>query len=476
MKRTPTPTRTRTPQYTARVAFMRFGLGPKPGGPARIGMTANAALEACLKELSDPASALLNDSSLPSAAQCGRVGLRPTMAGVRVVDTLWTQERVARFAKSTQPEVGFVERLVMFWNNHFSLNTEADFVRGNLGHMERTVIRPHVLGKFSDLLKGVITHPAMIARLDNDSSIGPNSVDGLRTRRGLNENLGREVLELYTVGVNAGYTQADVTSLALMLTGWTFEKRVDQPNAGQFIFNPNGHEPGTFTVMRNSFGQPGQAKGLAALDMLAAHPKTAEHIAFKLILHFITETPPPAAVTSLARVFRRTGGDLRAVSEALLRLPIAWSEPMNRIRQPQEWLISMARAIGFDGAKAAVLQQRINGWLFVLNQPQMQCSTPDGHPDQNAFWLSPNTVHLRRDTAFAFCQGFLDADEARNQPAYWRTRRPGLTNPALFAQDLLPGMLPPATIAELATFNPNSDSQILGNLALFFMTPEFLNR
>jgi uncharacterized protein (DUF1800 family) len=465
-----------TPQYNSRVAFMRFGLGPKPGGPARIGMQANSALEACLKELRDPAAALLNDPSLPTAEQCGQLGLRQNMPGDRPVDALWTQERVARFTKSTEPEVGFVERLVMFWTNHFSLFPNSDLVRGTMGLMERAVIRPNVLGKFSDMLKGVITHPAMIRRLDNHNSIGPNSVDGLRTRRGLNENLGRETLELYTVGVNSGYTQTDVTNLALILTGWTFERRIDQPNAGLFIFNPNAHEPGTFTLMRSSFGQPGQAKGLAALDMLAVHPKTAEHLAFKLIMHFITDTPPAASVRSLARVFQRTGGDLRAVSEALLRLPIAWSEPMNRIRQPHEWLVSMARAVGFDNSKGALLQQRFNSWLAALNQPHWQWPTPDGSPDLNSFWLSPNAVRLRRDAAFAFCQRFLMSDEPRNQAAYWRTNRPQLANPALVAQDLLPGVLPPATITQLATMDAKNDTEVLSNLALLFMTPEFLNR
>jgi len=467
-----------TPQYKARVAFMRFGLGPKPGGPGRMGMQANSALEACLNELNNPAVALINNPDLPTLEQCGFFGLRQNMPGDRPVDGLFTQERIARFAKYTEPEVGFVERLVLFWSNHFSLFPNSDLVRATMGHVEREVIRRHVLGNFSDLLRGVIAHPAMIRRLDQQNSIGPNSVEGLRTRRGLNENLAREILELFTVGVNGGFTQADVTSMAHILSGWTFERNINQPNAGAFIFNANGHEPGAFTLMKTSFAQPGQAKGIAALDMLAKHPRTAEHIAFKLILHFITDDPPRSAVRSLSRVFLRTGGNLRAVSEALLRLPLAWSHPMNRIRQPQEWLVSMARAVGFGPSKGDLMFQRFAnwGWLSALNQPYWHCPTPDGHPDLNYFWLAPNSMRLRRDAAGSFCRIFLRGDEPWGQPSYWRTNRPQLTNPALFAQDLLPGILPPATIAELATFNASNDVEVLSNLALVFMTPEFLNR
>lgn len=464
------------------IALMRFGLGPKPGGVGRIlslTPSRNPALDACLAELNNPSAALLTDASLPTLEQCGLLGMHQNMPGDRPVDALFTQERVARFAKYTEPEVGFVERLVLFWSNHFSLAPVSDLVRGVMGHAEREVIRRHVLGKFSDMLKGVIAHPAMIRRLNNQNSIGPNSVEGLRTRRGLNENLGREILELYTVGANGGYTQADVTSMALILTGWSIQGNRDLPQAGLFRFNADGHEPGTFTVMGTSFGQPGQQKGFAALDMLASHERTAEHIAFKLILHFITDTPSAKSVRSLARVFRRSGGDLRVVSEALLTLPEAWSEPMTRIRQPLEWMVSMARAVGFDQSKGELMFQRFNnwGWLSALNYPYWNCPTPDGHPDQNFFWVTPNAIRQRRDAAFAFCQRFLQIDEPRSDTAkYWRTNRPALTNPAQFAQDLLPGVLPPATLAELANFNPADDTQVLSNLALVFMTPEYLNR
>lgn len=478
-----------TPQNRAHVAFMRFGLGPKPGAAARMGMQPNSALDACLKELRDPAAVLINDPQLPPLDQCGLLGLRNNPPGDRPVDALFVQERTARFAKYMEPEVGFVERLVLFWSNHFSLTPISDVVRATMGHVEREVIRKHVLGNFSDMLKGVIAHPAMINRLNNQNSVGPNSVEGLRTRRGLNENLAREILELYTVGVNGGYTQADVTAMAQILTGWTFQRNINLPQPGSFVFNANGHEPGSFTVLGQNFGQPGQAKGIAALDMLANHARTAEHIAFKLILHFITDTPSSSSVRSLARSFIRSRGNLRVVAEALLLLPEAWAAPMNRIRQPQEWLVSMARAVGFGPSKGDLLFRRfVNwGWLSELNQPYWACPTPDGHPDVNAFWLSPHSMRVRRDAARAFCGSFIMGDEpwvssavAAADPVrrqnYWRNKRPELTDPAKFAQDLLPGVLPAATIAELATLNRVDDTQVLSNLALLFMTPEFLNR
>jgi len=463
---------------SVRVAFMRFGLGPKPGWPVRIGTAPDALRTACLRELNNPGAALLNDPGLRTLEECGLIGLGPNMPGNRPVDGLFTQERVARFAKYTEPEIGFVERLVMFWTNHFSLFPASDFVRATMGHVEREVIRKHVLGKYSDMLKGVISHPAMIRRLENQNSIGPTSAEGRRTRRGLNENLARETLELYTVGVNGGYTQADVTNLAMILTGWTF-RRASEPKPGTFFFNASGHEPGAFTVMGRSFGEPGQAKGLAALDMLAAHPRTAEHIAYKLILHFITDTPSPRSVATLALVYRRTGGDLKAVAQELLNLPEAWNEPLNRLRQPQEWMISMARAVGFDKSKAESLHRRFNnwGWLPALNHSYWHCPTPNGYPDLNSFWLTPNAMRLRRDAAFAFCQQLLQVDEPWNNPSnYWRVNRPELTKPAQFAQGLLPGSLSPATLLELEAPNSRDDNQVLPHLALLFVTPEFLNK
>jgi uncharacterized protein (DUF1800 family) len=277
--------------------------------------------------------------------------------------------------------------------------------------------------------------------------------------------------------------------MALILTVWTFQRNINLPQPGTFLFNANGHEPGSFTVMGSTFSQPGQAKGIAALDMLAAHQRTAEHIAFKLILHFITDTPSSSSVRSLARTFLRSGGNLRLVSEALLLLPEAWTAPMERLRQPQEWLVSMARAVGFGPSKGDLMFQRfVNwGWLSALNQPHWHCPTPDGHPDVNAFWISPDAIRNRRDAARAFCASFLMGDEpwvsaavAAADPVrrqnYWRNKRPELTDPAKFAQDLLPGVLPAATITELATLNRADDTQVLSNLALLFMTPEFLNR
>jgi uncharacterized protein (DUF1800 family) len=151
---------------------------------------------------------------------------------------------------------------------------------------------------------------------------------------------------------------------------------------------------------------------------------------------------------------------------------------MNRLRQPQEWMISMARAVGFDKSKAEPIHRRFNGWgwLAALNQSYWHCPTPDGYPDVSDFWLTANAMRLRRDAAFGFCQQLLQGDEPWNQPSYWRRNRPQLTNPALFAKDLLPGVLPPATIAELANLDARNDNQVLSNLALIFMTPEFLNR
>jgi uncharacterized protein (DUF1800 family) len=203
-------------------------------------------------------------------------------------------EASARLRRALAARPGFVERLVAFWTNHFCVSTaKGGFVRISAGAFERDAIRPHVLGRFRDMLQAVESHPAMLFYLDNQFSAGPNSAFGQRTGRGLNENLAREILELHTLGVNGGYSQADVTSLARIITGWTFIGRLGQfGEPGRFFYNANTHEPGLQTLLGRPYDQEDVAKGRAALADIAQHPATAEHIAFKFARHFLADDPP----------------------------------------------------------------------------------------------------------------------------------------------------------------------------------------
>ena len=191
-------------------------------------------------------------------------------------------EAKARFSGTVHvPHIGFGERLAMFWANHFAISAaKGPHVRVIAGAFEREAIRPHVFGRFADMLLAVETHPAMLFFLDNQQSFGPNSVAGQNRKRGLNENLAREILELHTLGVNGGYTQDDVTSLARIITGWTVvgrEGRLGPP--GTFVFFANAHEPGDQRLLGKTYVDAGFEQGRAALIDLARHPATATHVA-----------------------------------------------------------------------------------------------------------------------------------------------------------------------------------------------------
>ena len=220
-------------------------------------------------------------------------------------------EAGARINAAHNADIGFVERLVWFWSNHFC-------VAGSYmaGAYEREAIRPHVLGRFADMLQAAEGHPAMLDYLDNAGSIGPNSDEGIVRNRGLNENLAREILELHTLGVRTVYTQADVTTFAKVITGWTMLPTRDNPEHGsEFNFNPRMHEPGEQTLIGKTYPGGGVQQGRSVLTDLARHPATAKHIATKLARHFIADEPPPALVDRLAFRFFESEGDLKGARE-----------------------------------------------------------------------------------------------------------------------------------------------------------------
>ncbi|MBL8157578.1 MAG: DUF1800 domain-containing protein, partial [Anaerolineae bacterium] len=227
----------------------------------------------------------------------------------------------------------FLERLVWFWSNHFTISVLKQRMIFVAGGYEREAIRPNVLGRFEDLLIATVRHPAMLLYLDNAFSIGPDSPAGRFTGRGLNENHAREILELHTLGVNGGYTQTDVIELARVLTGWSVDRQGTDNDNG-FKFFPNRHQPGTKTLLGKTYAEAGEAEGRQALIELARHPSTARHIATKLARHFIADEPPPQAVARLERVFRDTGGDLKAMAIAIVDEPAAWQPSLTKMRTP----------------------------------------------------------------------------------------------------------------------------------------------
>ncbi|MGH6851611.1 MAG: DUF1800 domain-containing protein [Methylocella sp.] len=319
---------------------------------------------------------------------------------------LFRAEALARLRKQAGAAAGFVERLVAFWSNHFAVSAaKGPFVRLAAGAFEREAIRPHVLGRFADMLRAVETHPAMLFYLDNQQSIGPNSKAGENRGKGFNENLAREILELHTLGAGSGYTQADVTSLARIITGWTFAGREGHAGEpGTFIFLPNRHEPGAQLLLGKVYAQEGQAQGEAALADLARHPATATHLAAKLVRHFIADEPPRALVAKFAKVFRDTDGDLKALSLSLIDDDTAWRAPLTKMRTPAEFLIAMNRATGFLPPDPGP----ILGASRAMGMPLWQPPGPNGFPDSVAAWASPEAMKLRLDVSWQAAQRARD--------------------------------------------------------------------
>src|SRR5207253_11362187 len=222
---------------------------------------------------------------------------------------IYLEEARVRIAAALGNEIGFVERLVWFWSNHFCVS--ADKIRSMSGAYEREAIRPRVLGRFTDLLQAAEGHPAMLFYLDQTVSMGANSIAGINRTRGLNENLAREILELHTLGVRTGYDQDDVIRFANVFTGWTIIPAANDPvHVVEFVFNPRMHEPGPQRVLGKFYVDTGAEQGRAVLADLARHPATATHVATKLARYFCADDPPPSLVERLAKTFRDTDGDL----------------------------------------------------------------------------------------------------------------------------------------------------------------------
>ncbi|KIZ44955.1 MULTISPECIES: DUF1800 family protein [Rhodopseudomonas] len=373
-------------------------------------------------------------------------------APLNVVQKTFRAEALARIQRASIAECGVVERLVAFWSNHFCISAnKGEPARIWAGAFEREAIRPHLLGKFGDMLRAVEQHPAMLFFLDNQQSIGPDSKAGQRGKRGLNENLARETMELHTLGVGSGYTQEDVTSLARIITGWSFAGRNAKLGApGSFIFNANAHEPGPQHLLGKTYDAGGVAQGEAALADLARHPATAKFIARKFAAHFVADDPPPALVAKLQSVFVKTDGDLKALTLALIAADDAWQAPLTKIRSPYDYLIASGRLLARIPDDPGIYL----GGLNTLGQPLWTPSGPNGFADSNAAWAAPEGLKLRLDIAAQLAARVGDKLDAR---------------------ELLDGVAGPAASEDTRQAIARAESRPQA-LALLLMSPEFQRR
>lgn len=479
------------------LALHRFGMGPRPGSIAAIGADPRGAL---IAELDRPL-ALSGASSLPSSAKAyrtvadanarrtarakqaqqqakkqqmaaagdqGQAQAQPEgqaqgyaqekdaaeMAAKQAADAIpdpgrpiYLQEAKLRTEAALAADIGFAERLVWFWSNHFCVS--ANRIQSMSGAYEREAVRAHALGRFVDLLLAVEGHPAMLFYLDNLESMGANSTAGINRNRGLNENIAREIMELHTLGVRTGYTQDDVISFANVMTGWTLlPPGADPQHGGEFTFNPRLHEPGGQTVLGKRYEQEDAEQGRAVLRDLAAHPATATHIATKLARHFVADEPPLGLVEQMAKSFRETEGDLKQVAIAMVSSDEAWRGPPSKLKRPGEWVIGMVRATGITQVDPV----RYTGGQELLGEALWRPSAPKGYPDDEPSWI--DGVGRRLDVA-----------------NYFAERITGMTDPQAIIEDVFASQIAPEV--KQAVGRAESRQQAL---ALLFMSADFQRR
>jgi uncharacterized protein (DUF1800 family) len=473
----------------AALALHRFGMGPRPGSIAAIEADPRGAL---IAELERPSAGEVAAAALPSSSRAFRTvadanakrqaraiiaareqkeakkqqmsdaplmmegseqGANATAAKIAaeaVPDPgrpIYLEEAKVRIDAALGAEIGFVERLVWFWSNHFCIS--ADKIQSMSGAYEREAIRPRVLGRFVDMLLAVEGHPAMLFYLDNPGSMGPNSVAGINRTRGLNENLARETLELHTLGVRSGYTQDDVISFANVLTGWTLVPPGDNPeHGGEFTFNPRLHEPGAQKVLGKVYEDEGVEQGRAVLRDLAAHPATATHVAARLASYFIADTPPAPLVERMAKVFLDTSGDLKEIARAMVSSDESWTEPPTKLKRPSEWVTGMVRSTGVAQADPA----RFTAGQALLGEPLWRPSSPKGFPDDEASWI--DGMGRRLDVANNFAE-----------------RMAGKVDP----KDVIETVFASSVSAEVKQAVGHAESRQQA-LALLFMSSEFQRR
>jgi uncharacterized protein (DUF1800 family) len=421
------------------IAVTRFGMGARPGEIAAASSDPRGWLKAQVRANAAviPADGLLSAKDMLAARQEALANVAPGQRGKDGVDTGTQQmarqqvqrenrdglqkEIEARARQAVSTSDPFAERWLRFWANHFTVAARNGQLAGLVGPFEREAIRPHVFSNFANLLGHASLHQGMLVYLDAARSFGPSTMIAERRNAGLNENLAREILELHTLGVGSGYTQADIIEFAKALTGWTIgspqaarfaasgkkgargkgrAQRIPatlQDQIGDSVFVESLHEPGARTVLGNTYGGPARQQASAILDDFARHPAAARHIAAKLARHFVADEPPPSAVARLEAAFTKSGGDLSVLAHAVVDLDEAWGETPAKFKTPEELLVSAARAAGlqavFGGAQRQVYQS--------LAQQPFTAPSPAGWPDDTPSWSGADAVKKRLEWANA---------------------------------------------------------------------------
>ena len=422
----------------AAIAATRFGLGAQPGEIEATRADPRGFLKAQIRlEGADQPEGNLGNSAENLIVFQGlrkeRKDLKNDAAGQATLKDVQMQiremaiaEMASRGRLAATTHAAFRERWALFWANHFTVSATKGAVAPIAGSFEREAIRPNVFGRFQDLLLASSEHPAMLLYLDQAQSVGPDSpagqsAQGRKRQVGLNENLAREIMELHTVGVNGGYSQADVTEFARALTGWSIVRGqgegggqarpqgggrfgrfaraggggqgADVGQPGTFTFRPFAHEPGVRHVLNHAYNQDGYNQGRAVLLDLAASPATARHIARKLAIHFVADDPPPALVARLEQSYMASGGRLDVLAATLIDSPEAWEPTAAKFKTPYEVLISSWRVAG--AAPDLDNPRKFVGSMTAMGQKPFSPPSPKGWADDTAEWASPDGIIKR---------------------------------------------------------------------------------
>jgi uncharacterized protein (DUF1800 family) len=319
---------------------------------------------------------------------------------------------MAKLVRAIYSERQLQEQLTDFWFNHFNIFANKDQDIFLIGPYERDAIRPYTLGKFRDMLGATAHHPAMLIYLDNWVSADPAAIElakhatpeqrrawkglpGYGNKRGLNENYGRELMELHTLGVDGGYSQHDVISVAKCFTGWTVR---DPQNNPEFVFDPRIHDAAQKVVLGKKIKDGGERDGEKVLDLLTAQKATAHHLSYQLAEHFVSDQPPAVLVDRMAKTFQKTKGDLRETVRAMIYSPEFWSRNSYRakIKTPFELVASAARALGADVDAPTYLV----GWVERIGEPLYRCQPPTGYKDDAVTWVNTGALLSRLNFAF----------------------------------------------------------------------------
>lgn len=405
------------------LAAIRFGTGLGPGvvppasADVMLGLLAGPDLAAArwpvpVYDMAAPSRLAIRDTSRARREAVGTPEEEAAEVAYQVqrreVDATKWRALAAVAARNIGAEDALRERLVLFWADHFTVRGKNVAGEHMVSPYVESAIRPRVTGRFSNMLRAVVLNPEMLIYLDQIRSMGPNSEAAARRDRGLNENLARELLELHTVGVSGPYGQTDVRELAELLTGlsWNADRGME--------YRRDQAEPGSETVLGVTYPPDASLRVIeTALQDLANHPATAAHLARKLAVHFVSDTPDEALVEALTATFIATEGNLLAVTRTLLEHPASWSPDLAKAKPPFAFLTSALRALGVDADDVAALDQRetrrlIGNPLALMGQPWEDPGGPDGWPEAAEAWITPQGLVARISWAIRLPRQIVD--------------------------------------------------------------------